>query len=61
MPYCYFFKEYDNGELVPRRQPVEIVKYGEKTYLVKLLHYCRGHQPGDVIRVRKKNIKFVEP
>lgn len=54
----YHYKQYVNGEFINCYSPVEIIRNDEKTYLVKLLHFCRGYLPGEIIRVRKKNIKF---
>jgi hypothetical protein len=36
--------------------PVEIVTSGKKTYQIKLLQYTRGYEPGDIIRVFKRNV-----
>lgn len=58
MTATYFYKEYERGELVPRSSPVEIVENSTKTYLIRLLNYCRGLEPGTVIRVRKRSVKL---
>ena len=56
----YYYKEYDlnTGLLVPQKCLVEILKNNNKTYLVRLLNFCRGYEPGKEITVHKKNIKL---
>ena len=54
----YKYRYIENNEVLTGSSLVEIIKNDKKTYLVKLLGYCRDHAPGKEIRVHKKNIQF---
>jgi hypothetical protein len=58
MNAIYHYREYSAGVLIPRKGLVKIIKNDKKTYLVELMHFCGNKAPGELIRVRKKNISF---
>jgi len=54
----YKYRYIENNEILTGSVLVEIVRNDKKTYLVKLLGFCRHYEPGKVIRVHKKSISF---
>lgn len=54
----YHYRYIENNEMLTGRTLVEIIRNDKKTYLVKLLGYCRGYAPGKVLRVHKNSIRF---
>jgi hypothetical protein len=54
----YKYRYIENNEVLTGSTLVEIIKNDKKTYLVKLIGFCRGYPPGKVIRVHKKSISF---
>jgi hypothetical protein len=54
----YIYRYIENNEILTGCTLVEIIQNDKKTYLVKLLGFCRSYAPGKVIRIHKKNIEF---
>jgi hypothetical protein len=54
----YHYKQYVNGEFINCYSLVEIISNDKKTYLVRCLDFCRSYQPGKVLRVKKRSIRF---
>jgi len=54
----YKYRTIENNEVVCYSCLVKIVENNKRTYLVELLNFCRGYDPGQRIRVNKKSIEF---
>ncbi len=54
----YHYKTLVGDHFISGECLCEIVRSDTKTYLIKLLQYCKRYEPGKVLRVHKKSIKF---